>query len=73
MTKITSFPDGLPCWLDANVESHRERQGLIDFYSTLFGWNFEVGSPDAGFYSIAYLNGSPILALASNLAEKANG
>jgi hypothetical protein len=55
--------EGMPCWLDAMVSSSEHREALVDFYSNLFGWTFDVGGPETGYYSIANLNGRNVLAI----------
>jgi predicted enzyme related to lactoylglutathione lyase len=35
----------------------------MDFYSALFGWTWEVGGPEMGFYSIAHSDGSAVLGI----------
>jgi predicted enzyme related to lactoylglutathione lyase len=54
---------GSPCWIDASVATAQQRLALIDFYSRVFGWEFELGGPETGYYSIASSNGSPILGI----------
>jgi predicted enzyme related to lactoylglutathione lyase len=60
---------GSPIWIDASVPTAVQRLALIDFYSSVFGWKFELGGPETGFYSIAYKESAPIL----GIGEQAGG
>jgi len=60
---IVEHAQGMPCWVDASVRSAQRREGLIDFYSALFGWSFDVDAPETGFYSIARHNGKAVLGI----------
>jgi predicted enzyme related to lactoylglutathione lyase len=63
MTLFTEHAAGMPCWIDVNVETREQREGLIAFYSALFGWTFDEGAAETGFYSIAYHEGQPVLGI----------
>lgn len=63
MPVITEHAQGMPCWIDASVNTTEQREGLIDFYSSLFGWTFDVNTPETGFYSIARHNGKAVLGI----------
>lgn len=63
MPVITEHAQGMPCWIDASVSTSAEREGLIDFYSALFGWTFDVDAPETGFYSIARHRGKAVLGI----------
>ena len=63
MTQISSHAPGMPCWIDTGVATSEIRNKLMNFYSTLFGWKFEVGGPETGWYSIAFLNNKPVLGI----------
>lgn len=69
MPVVTEHAQGMPCWIDANVSTSQQREGLIDFYSALFGWTFDVDAPETGFYSIARHNGKAVL----GIGEQADG
>lgn len=66
---MTSHEDGMPCWIDASVSNSEQREGLIEFYSALFGWTFDVNTPETGFYSIARHDGKAVL----GIGEQAEG
>jgi len=62
MTKLTAnHPNGSPCWIDIGVPDLRQ---AIDFYTALFGWEINEGSPEVGGYSMCLLDGSPVAAIA---------
>lgn len=63
MTLISVHAPGMPCMIDTSVRNEREREGLIAFYQEVFGWIFEVGTADVGFYSLGYSNGQPVLGI----------
>ena len=63
MTIEIEHSEGMPCWIDASVSSKEEREGLTEFYSALFGWSFDVGSPETGFYSIARQSGRAVVGI----------
>jgi len=45
------------------VETTEQREALMAFYSSLYGWTWEVGEEQMGYYSIASLDGSPVMGL----------
>lgn len=51
------------------VSNADDRLALIDFYSKVFGWEFDLGTADMGYYSIARSNGEPVL----GIGEQADG
>jgi uncharacterized protein len=55
---------GVPCWVDT---SQPDPEAAVDFYSGLFGWEFEnVLPPDAGGkYFIARIRGADVAAVGS--------
>jgi predicted enzyme related to lactoylglutathione lyase len=63
MVLFTEHAAGKPCWVDVNVETSEEREALMAFYSALFGWTFEVGTPETGFYSRALHKGQPVMGI----------
>jgi predicted enzyme related to lactoylglutathione lyase len=58
-----SFANGQPCWMDISVADTEQREALGAFLGGLFGWTFEVGPPETGFYTMANLDGKPVAAL----------
>jgi predicted enzyme related to lactoylglutathione lyase len=37
-----------------------DREGAMRFYGALFGWDFEVGPPETGYYTMCLLQGDPV-------------
>ncbi|MGH3658951.1 MAG: VOC family protein, partial [Micromonosporaceae bacterium] len=59
MRERTGFPSGVPCWIDT---AQPDPQAAVEFYSGLFGWEFEDQMPaDApGHYFVARLGGRDV-------------
>src|SRR5437899_10046294 len=64
MPERDGYMPGVPCWIDT---SQPDPEAAVDFYSGLFGWDFEdVMPPDApGKYFIARLRGGDVAAVGS--------
>lgn len=64
MLERTAYPAGVPCWVDT---AQPDVDAAVDFYSGLFGWQFEDAMPpDApGRYVIASLRGGRVAAVGS--------
>jgi uncharacterized protein len=61
MSDITENPpDGTPTWIDLGVPDLEE---AMAFYGALFGWEFEVGLPEYGHYTMCLLDGRRAAAL----------
>jgi len=45
------------------VETTEQREALMAFYSALYGWTWDVGDEQMGYYSIANSDGSPVMGL----------
>jgi hypothetical protein len=62
MREPTSYPAGVPCWIDTAQPAPRE---AADFYRGLFGWEFEQHqqSGATGPYLVASLQGAPVAAI----------
>ncbi|MGI8681640.1 MAG: VOC family protein [Mycobacteriales bacterium] len=56
-TRDTNWPEGTPCWTDLMVS---DGQAARAFYGVLFGWDFEVGGEETGFYSQGKLDGRTV-------------
>jgi predicted enzyme related to lactoylglutathione lyase len=61
MSKTESHANGMPSWVDVMVETSEQRQGVMDFYSSLYGWTWDVGGEEMGYYCIASLDGAPVM------------
>jgi uncharacterized protein len=63
MPERDGYIPGVPCWIDT---SQPDPEAAVDFYSGLFGWDFEdVMPPGAGKYFIARLRGGDVAAVGS--------
>src|SRR5256885_1881362 len=67
MPERDGYMPGVPCWIDT---SQPDPEAAVDFYSGLFGWDFEdVMPPGApGKYFIARLRGGDVAAVGSQPA-----
>ena len=64
MRERTSYPAGVPCWVDSTQTDPRK---AAEFYARLFGWQCEdVMPPEApGHYFVATLRGARVAAISS--------
>ena len=64
MPERDGYIPGVPCWVDTSQPDH---EAATDFYSGLFGWEFEdVMPPDSeGKYFIARIRGGDVAAVGS--------
>jgi predicted enzyme related to lactoylglutathione lyase len=64
MPERDGYIPGVPCWIDT---SQPEPEAAVDFYSGLFGWEFEDVMPPGseGKYFIARLHGGDVAAVGS--------
>ena len=63
MPERDGYMPGVPCWIDT---SQPDPEAAVDFYSALFGWEFEnVMPPGAGMYFVGRLSGRDVAAVAS--------
>jgi len=53
----TPWPTGTPCWVDLGVDDVAKATA---FYSALFGWQGQVGPPEAGGYVLCEVDGQPV-------------
>jgi predicted enzyme related to lactoylglutathione lyase len=63
MSHPGKFADGQPCWMDIPAPDAEKRVALCGFLTALFGWEFEVGGEDTGYYSMAHSNGKQVAAV----------
>ncbi|UGY95113.1 VOC family protein [Streptomyces gobiensis] len=54
-------PEGMPCWADVTVPDLAAGKR---FYGELFGWTFDEGSAEYGYYTQAFSDGKKVAALA---------
>lgn len=53
----TAWPAGTPCWVDLGTDDTARAKA---FYEALFGWDTEVGPPEAGGYVMCSVRGKPV-------------
>jgi len=53
----------MPSWVDVMVETTEQREALMAFYNALYGWTFDVGAEEMGYYTIASLDGRAVMGL----------
>ena len=56
-------PDGTPTWIDLGIP---DLDRATEFYRALFGWDFETGPAEAGYYTTCLLEGRRVAALMPN-------
>jgi hypothetical protein len=66
MAQLTTHDNGMPIWVDANVETPEQHHDLRAFLSALFDWTWDLGGPEMGYYAIASHDGSPVFGLGQN-------
>ncbi|MFE7126683.1 VOC family protein [Streptomyces sp. NPDC057617] len=63
MSYVTSNqPTGTPTWIELDVPV-AETERAKEFYGALFGWEFAVGAPGAGQYTVCLLRGHAVAGL----------
>jgi hypothetical protein len=63
MVTLSTHDDGMPIWVDINVETPEQHHDLRAFLSALYGWTWDVGGPEMGFYAIGSHDGAPVLGI----------
>ena len=63
MSKLETHIIGIPSWVDVMVETTEQREVLMKFYSSLYGWTWDVGDEQMGHYSMANLDGAPVMGM----------
>lgn len=56
-------PDGTPTWIDLGIP---DLDRAIEFYGSVFGWEFNVGPEEVGRYTTCLLHGRPVAAIMPN-------
>ena len=57
MIHEAAWPEGTPAWVDLMVP---DRHVAMTFYGTLFGWDYDEGGPEIGYYTTARRHGQPV-------------
>lgn len=64
MSHVTeNQPAGTPTWIDLGVP---DLDRALEFYGAVFGWEFEVGPPEAMRYTVCRLDGRAVAGLAQS-------
>ena len=64
MSEVTSNqPNGTPTWIDLGIPDHER---AMAFYGAVFGWQFDVGPEETGYYTMCLLRGKPVAAIMPN-------
>jgi hypothetical protein len=71
MTTLTSFDEGMPCWVDVMVATQEQHHDKRAFLSALFDWTWQEGGAETGHYAFALSNGHPVLGL--GITDDGNG
>src|ERR1700691_4085757 len=71
MTTLTSFDEGMPCWVDVMVLTQEQHLDKRAFLSALFDWTWQEGGPEMGHYDLALSNGHPVMGL--GVTDDGNG
>jgi hypothetical protein len=69
MSERTTYPPGVPCWVDAVAPAGASTQ----FYEALFGWDFVGPGGASGDYLVAQLRGRDVAGVRSQPPEGATG
>lgn len=60
MEVTTNQPDGTPVWIDLGVP---DIERAMTFYRSVFGWEFQTGGEETGYYTMCLVRGHPVAAL----------
>lgn len=66
MPVVTSYVNGTPSWMDLMTS---DREAAMRFYGALFGWQFEVGPPEAGHYTTCRVDEDPVAGIGERPAD----
>jgi len=67
MAQVTSYAAGTPSWVDLMTS---DPEGARGFYGGLFGWEFDVGPAEAGYYTICKLRGQYVAGIGGEPAPQ---
>jgi hypothetical protein len=57
MSTVTSYAPGTPCWVELATS---DIDAAKAFYAALFGWEYEVGPEESGFYTMPRLEDATV-------------
>ena len=65
-TRREAWPPGTPAWADITVPDLAVARA---FYGPLLGWQFEVGGPELGYYTQAYVGDRRVVGLGEPMGD----
>lgn len=65
-TRREAWPPGTPAWADITVPDLAVARA---FYGPLLGWQFEVGGPETGYYTQAYVGDRRVVGLGEPMSD----
>ncbi|MDQ0372345.1 VOC family protein [Cellulomonas humilata] len=65
-TRREAWPPGTPAWADITVPDLAVARA---FYGPLLGWEFEVGGPEVGYYTQAYVGDRRVVGLGEPMSD----
>jgi predicted enzyme related to lactoylglutathione lyase len=68
MAERSSYQEGTPCWVDLASSDPADARA---FYGELFGWEFEIGGEEFGYYTMAKVRGKNVAGLAGQFMPDA--
>lgn len=60
MDVTTNQPDGTPVWIDLGIP---DIDRAMAFYHAVFGWEYQPGPEETGYYTMCLVRGVPVAAL----------
>ena len=63
MVQLDSHEKGMPVWIDVMAQTSEQREALMAFYTSVFGWEWNVGGEQVDYYCIANSSGRPVMGL----------
>lgn len=64
MTTVARHNSNKPIWFDVTTS---DPDGARKFYSALFGWTYEIGGPETGFYTMCKIGNNNAAGLGPNM------
>src|SRR5215469_2698974 len=57
MVEIAEYQPGTPCWVELWTA---DRPASMDFYASVFGWDYQVAPEDQHFFTVAQLKSKAV-------------
>ncbi len=67
MPEFSSYQPGIPSWIDLTT---RNPEGARTFYGALFGWEFDIGPAEFGYYTTCMLRGKSVAGIGGEPAPE---